>query len=247
MTEEVKIAFCFDVDGVLAATEDRQTRKKIALAEKFGIQLTEKDLPHLVGVSVPRVWQWLTDNKGLEVDEDIFVKEGVKLYLADPEEIKSRDGAMEAVLHLHKSKIPMCAVSSGEEEEVDVNLNGSGFSDYMLFFISAKGLQNTKPHPEPYLKGIAKLGEELGWDADTMKKTKFVSVEDTRTGVRAAKAANMVAVFWPEDPNEMCPEADYTARSAPELLKIFQTITAEKVQAPSVIKTAVKKRAGPSM
>ena len=247
MTEEVKIAFCFDVDGVLADTEDRQTRKKIALAERFGIKLTEEDLPHLVGVSVPRVWRWLTDSKGLKVDKEIFLKEGIKLYLSDPEEIKSRDGALEAVLHLHKSEIPMCAVSSGEEEEVDVNLKGSGFRDYMLFFISAKGLQNTKPHPEPYLKGIARLGEELGWDVDTMKNAKFVAVEDTTTGILAAKAANMAAVFWPENPAQTCPEADYTAYSASELLKIFQTITLEKVQSLPIIKASVKKQAGLGM
>jgi len=130
-----KVAFCFDIDGVLADTEARQTRKKIAAAEKFGIELTEEDLPHLEGISIPNVWQWLTDSKGLEVDKDTFTKESINLYLADPEKIKPRGGALEAVLYLNELKVPMCAVSSGEEDEVIANLNESGFRDYMKFFI----------------------------------------------------------------------------------------------------------------
>lgn len=224
------VAFCFDIDGVLADTENRQTRKKIATAEKFGIELTEKDLPNLEGISVPAVWKWLTDSKELEVDKETFAEEGVKLYLADPEEIKARDGALEAVSYLHRLEVPMCAVSSGEEEEVVANLEGSGFKDYMQFFISSKDVQNTKPHPEPYLKGISKLCEELGLDVDTIEKINFVAVEDTPTGITSAKAASMTAVFWPENPEIKCPEADYTARSAFELLNIFQTITAENIQ-----------------
>ncbi|MCK5519071.1 MAG: HAD family phosphatase, partial [Alphaproteobacteria bacterium] len=160
-----------------------------------------------------------------------------------PEEIKARDGALEAVLYLNELKVPMCAVSSGEEDEVIANLNGSGFRGYMNFFVSSEDVQNTKPHPEPYLKGISKLCEEFGWDADMIKEIKFVAVEDTITGVTSAKDADMVAVFWPENPAQTCKEADYTARSASELLEIFQTITGEKAQTLSVTRVPVRKRA----
>lgn len=137
----------------------------------------------------------------------------------------------------------MCAVSSGEEDEVIANLNGSGFMGYMNFFVSSEDVQNTKPHPEPYLKGISKLCEELGLDVDTIEKTNFVAVEDTPIGVASAKAAGMVVVFWPENSAQTCQEADYTARSAPELLEIFQTITGEKAQTLSVTRVPVRKRA----
>jgi beta-phosphoglucomutase-like phosphatase (HAD superfamily) len=79
----------------------------------------------------------------------------------------------------------MGVASASLRQWVDATLRGIGLADQFATTVAAGEVPHAKPAPDLYLKAA----ENLGVDAKLC-----VAVEDTRTGIRAAKAAGMYAV-----------------------------------------------------
>jgi len=235
MTNQIK-AICWDVDGTLVDSEPLNREKKIAVVANYGISLTEKEARQFDGICDRKCWEWLRQNKGLQIPYEQFVHELNAYYLAHPEKIVPRDGALEAFDYFDALKLPQCAVSSGEKATVDANLAVAGVDTRVLFALNSADVTKTKPDPEPYMLGKTRLCEALGWDAATVNSRSFLVIEDSIPGVIAASRAGMTVIFWPQTPGETCPEADYTVYTKGDLLKICRKLTASNDSAPAVVR-----------
>lgn len=72
-------------------------------------------------------------------------------------------------------------------------LRSSGFDRYFETSVAADEVDHPKPHPELYLAAFAKLGAD---------PTDGVALEDSATGVTAAKAAGTFLITVPSQPGK---------------------------------------------
>ena len=227
MSGQIK-AICWDIDGVLVDTEPLHKDKLFAVAAHHGIKLTKKDWSQLQGIGDKRAWEWLEENHGLTISQDEFLEECEEYYMAHPEKIIPRPGSRDVFDYFASLNLPQGAVSSGSKEQVTTNLAIAGVDTRVLFKVNADDVLMTKPDPEPYLLGKYRLCKALGWDVRAEDSRWFLAIEDSITGVRAAKHAGMTAILWSQTRGKTCPEADYVVYTKKDLMKLCRKLTAKK-------------------
>lgn len=230
-------AICWDIDGTLVDTEPLYEDTLRAVAALHG-----QSFPpgvSLEGVGARSCWQWLTENRGLSVPIEQFLEECAEHYVAHPEKIIPRPGAPEACTFFAGQGLPQCAVSGGVRDQVDTNLGRSGLADIMLFAVSANDVDNSKPHPEPYLLARAVLCRIHGWEENSDDAASYLAIEDSMGGVLSAKRAGMTAVYWSKD-GQTCPAADYNVSTPEDLMALCRKLTAPEPSAVPGTKPAIK-------
>lgn len=71
-------------------------------------------------------------------------------------------------------------MSSGLREGLDIKLDILGIKRYFSIIVTGSDVEEHKPHPEPYLYALKKLG---------LPPKDCVIFEDSLTGIQAARAA----------------------------------------------------------
>ncbi len=97
------------------------------------------------------------------------------------------DGVQDVLAALH-GRYAMGIVTSSQREHFDIIHASSGLLQYFQFVIAAGDYDHPKPHPEPYLKAVARAG--IARDA-------CIVVEDSERGLAAATAAGLKCVIVP--------------------------------------------------
>lgn len=98
-----------------------------------------------------------------------------------------RPGALELLSELAEAGIPSALVTNSMRVMVDTVLAELPFAAFEAI-VSADDVTRGKPHPEPYLRGATLLGGD---------PRACIAIEDSRTGLRAARAAGMFAIGVP--------------------------------------------------
>ena len=84
----------------------------------------------------------------------------------------------------------MIIVSGALRSEIELGLSVLGVTDAVAAIVSAEDTVRSKPDPEGYFLGIAALAELAGQRI----AEQAVVIEDSISGVEAAKAANLACV-----------------------------------------------------
>jgi len=120
-------------------------------------------------------------------------------------------GAVDAVRRL-AARWPLGVASSSNRELIDLVLELSGLAQFFRVTLSSEEVPRGKPAPDVYLEATRRLG---------VPPERCAAVEDSRNGIRAAKAAGMRVVAIPNPhfpPDEAALElADLTLGSLDEL------------------------------
>jgi HAD superfamily hydrolase (TIGR01509 family) len=95
-------------------------------------------------------------------------------------------GARELVRSLAR-EVPVGIASGALRAEIEAILRGGGLLDSFAAVVGADDVTQGKPHPEPYLTAMARLGPGL-------EPKECVAFEDSMPGVAAARAAGMKVV-----------------------------------------------------
>lgn len=215
-------AVCWDVDGVLVDSEPLHEEKIAAVAASHGIDLTAEERFNLRTIGDKRAWEWLRDNKGLELEQGEFLKECIIYFYSNTDKVIPRDGALAAFNLVADRRLPQGVVSGGTKAQVEENLVLAGVNKRVLFAVNADDVTKGKPEPEPYQLGQALMNVLRGTQ---IKSADFLVIEDSYVGVMAAKAAGMTVIFWPQYAGYTNPKADYTVYTKEELLKTVAAIT----------------------
>jgi len=177
----------FDLDGLLADTEQLHCRAyRMALLE-HNVQLAEADYGE----------HWVRRGKGID---DWVARQGLEL---DPVALRARKAAHYQTL-LSSSLRPMAGAtallarlqgtlriglaSSSYRDAVDGVIHGLGIADYFETVVSGSEVARVKPAPEIFLKAADRLG---------VVPAECVVLEDAEKGVLAAQAAGMRCVAIP--------------------------------------------------
>jgi HAD superfamily hydrolase (TIGR01509 family) len=199
-------AVVFDNDGLLLDTESVWTRAEEDLFARRGAAFTPADKRELVGTSAAiagRVLERRLEEPGraMELIEELNV-----LVVAELEHgVEAMIGARELLGSLRRRGTPIGLVSNSPLAFVTRSLELVGFEDHFDVVLSAHEVAEPKPAPDPYLEACRRLGVEPG--------PAVVALEDSPTGVAAARAAGLTVIGVPSVEGVALEEAHHLAES----------------------------------
>lgn len=202
----------FDFDGVVVDSESYGLELlRRLMKEQYSVDMTEEDSRHVIGFNKSRTVDFINSAYGLNTTVEEYDASYGKYdnFYVDYEGIKPIDGARECMEKLSSAGFTVGLVSSTQALYILSALNRIGMTDCFDFIVTGDMVENSKPSPEPYLKGLSLAGCNAG-DA-------FV-VEDSPTGVSAGKAAGIFTIgFKAASVKLPTPQADIEIPSYEEL------------------------------
>jgi HAD superfamily hydrolase (TIGR01509 family) len=183
-------AAVFDNDGLLLDTEGAWTRAEEKLFERYGSTFTPEHKRQLIGTSHLLAVQTLEAMLGRPGEGEALVAElqGMVIEEARTGPIEIRPGAEALLKELRAAGVPLGLASNSERAFVDLVLGRSGLAPCFDTVVAGDEVPAPKPEPDIYLEACRRLGAE---PADS------VALEDSPTGIAAARAAGMRVVGVP--------------------------------------------------
>src|SRR5262245_23502184 len=182
-------AVVFDMDGVLVDTEHLWDEVREALTEEWGGRYTPEAQEAMMGMSSVEWSRYLHEAVGLREPPDVINAEVVRRMLARYEtELPIVPGAVEAVRRAAAAGLRLAVASSSNRELIDAVLERLGLTELFDVTLSSEEVERGKPAPDVYLEAARRLGVEPG---------RCVAIEDSASGIRAAHAAGMRVVAYP--------------------------------------------------
>ncbi|MET0558935.1 MAG: HAD family phosphatase [Solirubrobacterales bacterium] len=206
MSSALPEAVVFDNDGLLLDTESVWTRAEQDLFEAYGLEFTPGDKQELVGTSAEIAGGILerrlsTPGRAAELIEELNV-----LVVAELEHgVEAMVGARDLLEALRERGTPIGLVSNSPLVFVERSLQLAGFEGHFDVVLSAHEVAAPKPAPDPYIEACRRLGVEPG--------PSVVALEDSPTGVAAARAAGLTVIGVPSIAGVSLDEAHLLAES----------------------------------
>jgi HAD superfamily hydrolase (TIGR01509 family) len=199
-------AVVFDNDGLLLDTESVWTRAERDLFERRGLEFTAEHKRELVGSSAEIAGGILERRLGEPGRAQALIEELNELVIAELEHgVEAMVGARELLHELKSRGTPIGLVSNSPLRFVWRSLEMVGFEDRFDVILSAHEVAAPKPAPDAYLEACHRLGVEAG--------PNVVALEDSPTGVTAARAAGLTVIGIPSLEGIALEEAHHLADS----------------------------------
>jgi HAD superfamily hydrolase (TIGR01509 family) len=199
-------AVVFDNDGLLLDTESVWTRAEQDLFERRGTEFTPADKRELVGTSAEIAGRVLERRLGETGRAAELIEELNALVVAELEHgVEAMVGARELLETLKERGTPIGLVSNSPLIFVRRSLQIVGFAEIFDVVLSAHEVAAPKPAPDPYLEACKRLGVQPG--------PNVVALEDSPTGVAAARAAGLTVIGIPSIEGVLLDEAHHLAES----------------------------------
>lgn len=187
-------AIIFDMDGLLIDSEPLWVRAEIEVFASAGVTLTEDDCARTKGLRVDDVVTFWHAQRGFEgvsprEVEARLVARVIELVRAEGSAMPGIDVALAAARSVTGRRIALA--SSSPMAIIEAALERLDLEDAFDVVSSAQVEQLGKPHPAIFLRTAERL---------EVSPLECVVIEDSMTGVIAAKAARMGCIAIPSDP-----------------------------------------------
>jgi len=183
------VAVVFDMDGVLVDTEHLWDAVREELTDEWGGRYTPEAQQAMMGMSSREWSRYLHETVGLREQPETINAEVVRRMLARYEvELPVVPGAVDAVRRLHAEGLRLAVASSSNRELIDAVLRRLELTDLFAVTVSSEEVARGKPAPDVYLETARRL------DVDP---TLCAAIEDSASGIRAAHAAGMRVLAYP--------------------------------------------------
>jgi len=183
-------AVVFDMDGVIVDSEQVWDDVREQLVRDWSGRYSAEAQRAMMGMSSPEWSAYMHDELGLaqspeEINEEV-VQRMLERYRTD---LPLLDGAVDAVRALAAS-YPLAVASSSNRPLIDAVLETAGIAECFAATVSSEEVARGKPSPDVYLEAARRVGVPAG---------ECAAVEDSTNGIRAAKAAGMVVIAYPNE------------------------------------------------
>lgn len=209
-------AVVFDMDGVLVDSEPMQVDAMRELLRPYGIAYTDSENQEFFGFTDPEVFRVLRARYGLEPDDDALTRRRTVLLvrLARTRTVPM-PGVPDVPQALHGLGYRLAVASSSALDVIRATVDVLGIAGLFETLVSGLEVGRGKPAPDIFVETARRLG---------LAPRACLVIEDSRNGVRAAKAAGMVcaAIPCPATTHEDFSEADWRLDALPELLPILR-------------------------
>lgn len=179
-------AIVFDLDGVLWDGEPLYQRATNHFLSTRGLEMTDEDFAQVIGHSVEASWIWIKTRFELTepLDELIEKYDATVMRLLE-EPVEALPGVRALIAELQRRGVPFGLASSSLRQWVEATLAGLGVRQDFGVVVTGSDVDNGKPAPDLYLMAADQLdipGEQC------------IAIEDTPSGLAAARAAGMLTV-----------------------------------------------------
>ncbi|ACA30799.1 hexitol phosphatase HxpB [Histophilus somni] len=174
----------FDMDGVMIDSEPQWAKAQIAVLAEFGIAITEKECEKFTrGKRIDELSETWIKKFNLSVSNqklsEAILENGCNAIAQTGIALK---GLYELLAFLKSNHIKLAVATSSPPVVIKTIFDRLKLWDYFPIQCSAMDEEYGKPHPAVYLRAVKKLGIE---------KQECIVIEDSITGLIAAKAANL--------------------------------------------------------
>lgn len=188
LTGRAIAAVIFDLDGVLVDSESAWDQARRAVVTGAGQRWPAQATTDMQGMSSPEWSRYLHDQLGVDLDPDRIAERVVEQMLAGYQRVLPLiPGAVEAVERISQ-RWPLGLASSSNRPVIDALLSASGLTSRFRSTVSSEEVARGKPAPDVYLAAASALG---------VLPAGCAAIEDSANGLRAAHAAGMVVVAFP--------------------------------------------------
>lgn len=184
-------AIIFDMDGLLIDSEPLWVRAEIEIFGSVGVRLAPEDCARTKGLRVDDVVRYWHSRMGWEGTSPREVERRLVARVAElvRAEGAALPGVAVALAVARESARRVALASSSPMAIIRATLERLGLEAAFDIVASAEGERYGKPHPGIFLSTAERLEAE---------STRCLVLEDSMTGVVAAKAARMACVAVPE-------------------------------------------------
>lgn len=199
------------MDGVISDTQKWHARIESKLLEEVGIQITPEAITQkYAGVEDIRWFKEVFDKEGIKKDPAQILSRKWELIeeLVSSEGVPPVDGSQALVKALHEDGFVLAVASSSPLSFIKIVIKHLELENYFSALTSADEVEKGKPAPDIFLLSAKRIGS-LPNDS--------VVIEDGRSGIIGAKAAQMKAIGLVPNMNESDFPADLLVESLNEL------------------------------
>jgi len=172
----------FDMDGVLADSEQYICKAAIMMFEELGLRAVPDDFKQFVGTGENRYIGGVAEKYGIRVDIDKVKARTYEIYQTIIRgNLKPLPGAAEMVNRCRNLGLKLALATSADRIKMIANLNEIGIPVISFdAIITGLDVVNKKPYPDIYIRAADELG---------LKTAECLVVEDAISGITAAKRA----------------------------------------------------------
>jgi HAD superfamily hydrolase (TIGR01509 family) len=197
-------AVIFDMDGLLLDTETLWHAAETDLFARHGGEFTWDDKMAVIGTSYDFTSAYFADRLGLPRSEGpALVSEMLELmHERVRRAVDARPGAVELVT--------LGLASNSPRFLVDDALATAGMTDAFEAIVTSDDVEHAKPAPDIYLLACQRLGVD---------PAAALALEDSASGIAAAKAAGLTVIGVPQYAETDASAADRVVDSLEDLLE----------------------------
>lgn len=191
-------AVVFDMDGVLVDTEQVWDEVREELVRERGGRWSDRAQADMMGMSSTEWSRYMHDELALTEEPEEINEEVVRRMLGRYEtDLPLIPGAVDAVRRL-APELTLALASSSNRPLIDAVLRRAGITDLFATTVSSEEVARGKPAPDVFLEAARRLG---------VTAERCVAVEDSSNGLRAAGAAGMRLIAFPNSHYPPAPDA----------------------------------------
>ena len=180
----------FDCDGVLVDSEKLSCGALNVVFEKYFNIDIGTDYSQIIGKSLKDSLGYYISTFQIKVPntldlQTLYQEKDASYQNLARNNLQPFSGVIELLEYLKQSLLQITVASSGTHEKIQFNLEQGKLQKYFSIITSADEVQHGKPNPDLFLLSAKKIN---------LNPSNCLVIEDSVSGIKAAKAANMFTV-----------------------------------------------------
>ncbi|MFN2418637.1 MAG: HAD family hydrolase [Candidatus Limnocylindria bacterium] len=206
-------AVVFDMDGLLLDTETLWHEAEVELFRRHDADFTHDDQLRVIGTSFDVSARYFAERLGWPMERRMELVQESTALMHDRVriQVEARPGALELIAGIRGFPgVRLGLASNSPRYLVDDALATAGLADAFDTIVTADDVAHPKPAPDIYLLACERLGAA---------PAEALALEDSESGVVAAKAAGLTCIAVPMFAETDVSTADRVIGSLEELLE----------------------------
>lgn len=206
-------AVLFDMDGVIVDTEPLHHKAYHRMFADVNIEVSASFYESFTGQATLSICKKLVDEFTLSESPQFLVDLKRKHFhdlFENDSDLALLDGVLERIIEYHNRGLTLVLASSASMPNIERIFRRFDLNKYFVAKLSGADLKASKPHPEIFIKAAQASGHGV---------ESCMVIEDSTSGIAAAKAANMYCVGYnsPHSKNQDYSRADLVIQEFSEI------------------------------